>query len=125
MEVNGPGNQNAELQTGLSERHSHNLSGDLRYSDRWGIQAAALSVPPPLLSLHQTESTETSAASQNTYFIRQRIYHSEEEKTPKINFCRTAFPRTRCRKVTSTSNKTESAALLYVDGRPKEFEWTL
>lgn len=72
-------------------------------------------------------TTNPVGASQNTYFIRQRKYCSEEEKTPKINFLSYIISsHTRRRKVTKyIKEKTNIAKTARGSPPQRGFGWML
>lgn len=73
----------AEPQTAFSARNSHRLSGDSAAQTEGGFRRLPSLTP---VSLLRAESRELSGASQNTHFIRQRKYHSEEKINTKNKF---------------------------------------
>lgn len=133
-----------KLETGCSGRllvkPSHSQSGDSQYSDRHrsetffffflnGCNFTKRDSSSSLSSSVNIRTMNPIGASQNTYFIRQRKYCSEEEKTPKINFvCHTSFPltHTRRRKVTKYIKEKTNIAKTACGSPPQRgFGWML
>lgn len=83
--------------------------------------------PPHSLCRLISEPRIQIGASQNTYFIRQRKYCSEEEKTPKINFLSYIISsHTRRRKVTKyIKEKTNIAKTARGSPPQRGFGWML